>query len=213
MRAIIFDFDGVIADSEPMYTIADDAILRKRGHSYGPGLKEAMLGRSQRESLAAMKKMYGLGDDVETLLAERKQNMLAQFRENVPFYPDFLALLKLVRGRYRLAVATGSTPEMMKIVLARPEVNGVFEVVVSAEEVKRGKPAPDIYLEVARRMRVEPGECLVIEDAETGIASARAAGMKVVAVKREHNKHVDLSKADVVVDSLDEVIGAIEKVC
>jgi HAD superfamily hydrolase (TIGR01509 family) len=135
------------------------------------------------------------------------RRLQAIYREQLPLLPGAVEAVDRLAARWPLAVASSSNRELIDLVLELSGLESHFRVTVSSEEVARGKPAPDVYLEAARRLGVEPGRCAAIEDSENGIRSAKAAGMCVLAIPNPQFPPADeaLSQADDVLQSLDEL--------
>jgi len=194
--AVIFDMDGVLVDSEPLHTRALTLVLGEYGLAWDERESRDFIGVTDVETFAALKARHGLPGDPRAMasrwaecagrLVRRHPRPLA----GVPAVP--LALRE--RG-YRLALASSSRPPLIAATLEAIGVETLFEVVVSAAAVGRGKPAPDVFLEAARRLGVPPARCLVIEDSHNGVTAARAAGMRCVAIPCETTRHQDFGHA------------------
>lgn len=181
---MIFDLDGTLVDSEPHYYEAGRQVLAAHGAS-GFTWREhtRFLGIGTRETLETLREEYGIAAPVERLLAEKDRAYLALARRFTEAFPRMRELAKLLEAAgATLAVASGSSRAAIEAVLEVTGLAPLFPVRVSAEEVGRGKPEPDVLLEAARRLGAEPGGCVVIEDAPAGAEAARRAGMRCVAV-------------------------------
>lgn len=180
---VVFDLDGTLVDTEPLYYAAGRDLLAAHGV---PGFTwqqhTRFLGVGTRDTLEALREEHGLVAPVEELVAEKNRRYL----ELAAHAEAFAGMRRLVERLHAagspLAVASGSSPSAIEAVLESSGLARFFPVRVSAEEVARGKPAPDVLLESARRLGVAPGSCVVVEDAEAGVAAAGAAGMRCVAV-------------------------------
>lgn len=181
--AVIFDLDGTLVDSEPLYHEAGRRTLA--AHGAGGFTWEQHLrfvGVSTRDTLTALRAEYGLAAPVERLLAELDAHYLA-LAAGAAVCGGAVALARALAERgCALAVASGSSRAAIGAVLAGTGLADLFGVTVSAQEVARGKPEPDVFLEAARRLGVAPGDCVVVEDAPPGVRAAGAAGMRCVAV-------------------------------
>ncbi|MFE5393559.1 HAD family hydrolase [Streptomyces sp. NPDC056568] len=182
--SVIFDLDGTLVDSEPNYYEAGRRTLAEYGvPDFGWADHERYVGISTRETVADWRRRYGLRAPVEELLAEKNRHYLELARTSVRAYPQMRAFVELLADHgVPLAVASGSSPEAIRAILARTGLDAWLRTVVSADEVTEGKPAPDVFLEAARRLGAEPGDCVVLEDAAPGVAAAHAAGMRCIAV-------------------------------
>lgn len=200
---ILFDLDGLLVDSEPLWSEADAAFLSARGVSPGPGLKSLLMGTGQLESSRALKERYGLEETVEEIAAGRLALVEGLYRTRLeprPGVPE--VLVRFSRAGWRLALATSSPERLVKVVFARFPWKDDFGAVASGDEVERGKPSPDLFLLAARRLGLSPSSCLVVEDAPAGVAAARAAGMRSVAVPDPRFHRREQLPADLVLDSL-----------
>ena len=208
IRAVVFDMDGVIIDSEHIWDEVREQLARDWDGTYGPEAQRAMMGMSAPEWSAYMRDAVGLAAAPEEINAEVVRRMRARYHEELPVLPGAVeAIRRLREAGLRLAVASSSNRELIETVLATLEVTDSFEQVVSSEEVPRGKPAPDVYLEATRRLGLEPGVCAAVEDSTNGLLAAAAAGLAVVAYpNRRFPPAADaLERAALVVDSLDEL--------
>ncbi|MFE2048236.1 HAD family hydrolase [Streptomyces sp. NPDC059459] len=182
--SVIFDLDGTLVDSEPNYYEAGRRTLTEYGvPDFGWADHEGYVGISTRETVADWRRRYGLRAPVEELLAVKNRHYLELARTSVRAYPQMRAFVELLADHgVPLAVASGSSPEAIAAILARTGLDAWLRTVVSADEVAEGKPAPDVFLEAARRLGADPGDCVVLEDAAPGAAAAHAAGMRCIAV-------------------------------
>jgi HAD superfamily hydrolase (TIGR01509 family) len=206
--AIVFDLDGVIVDSEELWDEVRESLARERGGNWSEQAQADMMGMSSTEWSRYMHDVIGLPEEPEEISREVVERMLERYAEGLPLIDGAVAAVEKLAGIGPLAVASSSNRRLIDRVL---EVSGLapyFEVTVSSEEVARGKPAPDVYLEAARRLGVEPTRCVAVEDSASGIRSAHAAGMHVVAIpNRAFPPAADvLAQADVVLDSI-EALG------
>jgi len=183
LSAVIFDLDGVLADSEPWWNEIDAKLLAEHGVIYRGGYHRNVLGVSYRLACEFYKKTFGLSASVEELMRRRGEIATEFFANHIGLFPSVKPVLKELREiNLRLAVATSSVSASARPFLARHELTNFFDVVVTGEEVERGKPAPDIYLRAAEKLSVPADACLVIEDALSGVAAAKAAKMRVAAI-------------------------------
>ncbi|MFF4927499.1 HAD family hydrolase [Streptomyces griseofuscus] len=182
--AVIFDLDGTLVDSEPNYYEASRLALAEYGvPDYTWTDHESYVGVSTRDTVLLWRDRYGLVAPAEELLAATDRRYLELARAHTRVYPEMRALLELLAADgVPAAVASGSSPEAVAAVLAGTGLEALVSVVVSAADVARGKPAPDTFLEAARRLGADPYDCVVLEDAAPGAAAAHAAGMRCIAV-------------------------------
>ncbi|MFJ3222041.1 HAD family hydrolase [Streptomyces sp. NPDC086783] len=182
--AVVFDLDGTLVDSEPNYFEAGRRTLAGHGVTdFTWADHERYVGISTRETLRLWKERYRLEAPLDVLLADKNGRYLELARAATHVYPEMRRFVELLaRDGVPMAVASGSSPEAIEAILTGTGLDQWLTTVVSAEEVAHGKPAPDIFLEAARRLGVAPADCVVLEDAAPGAAAAHAAGMRCVAV-------------------------------
>ena len=207
-EAVVFDVDGVLVDTEHLWDEVREALTEEWGGRYTPEAQEAMMGMSSPEWSRYLHETVGLREPPEVINKEVVRRMLARYETDLPVVPGAVeAVRRLAEEGLPLAVASSSNRELIDAVLRRLALDAVFEVSVSSEEVARGKPAPDVYLETARRLGVDPNRCLAVEDSASGIRAAHAAGMRVIAYPNRHYPPAQdaLALASRVVRSLSEL--------
>lgn len=182
--SVIFDLDGTLVDSEPNYFEAGRQTLAGQGVTdFTWADHERYVGISTRETLALWKDRYGLTAPLDDLLTEKNRRYLELARASTHVYPEMRGFVELLGAEgVPMAVASGSSPEAIEAILTGTGLASRVTTVVSADEVAHGKPAPDVFLEAARRLGADPSGCVVLEDAAPGATAARAAGMRCVAV-------------------------------
>ena len=185
--AVVFDMDGVLVDTEHLWDEVREELTTEWGGRYTPEAQEAMMGMSSLEWSTYLHEVVGLREKPQTINDEVVRRMLARYEVELPVVPGAIdAVRRLAEAGYRLAVASSSNRELIDAVLRRLELAALFEATVSSEEVERGKPAPDVYLEAVRRLDLAASRCAAIEDSASGIRAARAAGMRVIAYPNRH---------------------------
>ncbi|MER7108716.1 HAD family hydrolase [Streptomyces sp. NPDC000229] len=182
--AVIFDLDGTLVDSEPNYYEAGRRLLERYGVTdFGWERHTDFIGIGTRETLEILKEEYGIDAPVEELLAGKNRHYLELARAATEVFPEMRTFVRRLHAQgVPMAVASGSSRATIEAVLGGTGLDAYLTTLVSAEEVERGKPAPDVFLEAARRLGVEPAHCVVLEDAPPGAAAAEAAGMRCIAV-------------------------------
>ena len=205
--AVVFDLDGVIVDSEQVWDDVRERYAAETGGSYGPQATRDMMGMSSLEWSRYMAETLGVPGTPAAINAAVVERMLERYGEEPPLIPGAVDAVRRVAARWPLAIASSSNPELIDVVLRSAGIAELFEATVSSQEVPRGKPSPDVYLEAARRLGVDAARCAAVEDSHNGIRSAKAAGMRVVAVPNPHFPPDDavLALADVVVASIGEL--------
>jgi HAD superfamily hydrolase (TIGR01509 family) len=180
--AVVFDLDGVIVDSEHVWDEAREGLAKERGGRWHENAQRDMMGMSSVEWSRYMHDVIGLRERPEEINAEVVRRLEATYREELPVIPGAPEAVERLAAEWPLAVASSSNRPIIDLVLDLAGLGSFFRVTVSSEEVRRGKPEPDVYEEAARRLGVEPDRCAAIEDSENGIRAARAASMRVVAI-------------------------------
>lgn len=182
LEAVIFDLDGVIVDSEHVWDSAREALARERGGRWRERAQRDMMGMSSLEWSRYMHDVVGLSEPPEEISAEVVRRLGAIYREELPLIEGAPEAVARLAERWPLAVASSSNRPIIDLVLELSGLEHYFRATVSSEEVACGKPAPDVYLEAARRLGAEPTRSAAVEDSHNGILSAKAAGMRVVAI-------------------------------
>jgi HAD superfamily hydrolase (TIGR01509 family) len=180
--AIVFDLDGVLIDSEERWAAAREALTRESGGEWTEGATRDMQGMSAPEWSRYLREELGVPMSDEDINDDVVAKMETSYRRSLPLLPGAVDAVRALGARWPLGLASSANRQIIGLVLDVAEIAGCFEAAVSSEEVPRGKPAPDVYLEAARRLGVEARRCVAVEDSTNGLWSAHAAGMAVVAV-------------------------------
>jgi HAD superfamily hydrolase (TIGR01509 family) len=204
---VVFDLDGVLLDSEQIWDSVREDLVRDRGGRWHEQAQRDMMGMSSHEWSRYLHDELGVPDPPEEISAEVVRRLESRYRERLPVLPGAREAVERLAARWPLALASSSNRELIDLALELLGVRDLFAATVSSEEVARGKPAPDVYLEAARRLGVDPARAAAVEDSHNGIRAAKAAGMRVIAIPNEHFPPDEdaLSQADVVLDSLAEL--------
>jgi HAD superfamily hydrolase (TIGR01509 family) len=207
ITAVVLDMDGVLIDSEQLWDEVREQLARERGGRWHERAQADMMGMSSTEWSRYMHDVIRLAEPPEEINAEVVRRLLARYRESLPLIPGAVAAVERLAARWPLGLASSSNREVIDAALELAGIAHLFRATVSSEEVEHGKPAPDVYLEAARRLGVDPTSCAAVEDSANGIRSARAAGMRVIAIPNPHYPPSEdvLALADVVLHSLDEL--------
>lgn len=207
IEAVVFDMDGVLIQSEEVWDEVREAYVRQRGGRYDSEIQRAMMGMSSREWSTFLHEAAGVRDAPERINTDVVERMLAAYQAHLPLIDGAVEAVRRLQPEYALAVASSSNRPIIDAVLRLAGIAEAFAVTVSSEEVARGKPAPDVYLEAARRLGVEPSRCAAVEDSHGGIRSAKAAGMRVLAIPNPTYPPDEdsLAQADDVLRSLGEL--------
>jgi HAD superfamily hydrolase (TIGR01509 family) len=202
-RAVIFDLDGLLIDSEPLSQEAWRQAARLYGGEMTPGLLQRMLGLRQIEGASLVRETLGLHVSAEVLRVRRNDVFMDLIPGRIKLMPGARELLEELRRRaIPCGLATSAERRYVTAVLGELRLDDTFAVRVVADDVTRGKPFPDVYLLAAERLGIPPADCLVLEDAPNGVAAAKAAGMSAVAVPNSDTRSLDLSAADARLPSL-----------
>ena len=206
-EAVIFDLDGVIVDSEQVWDEVREQYTVEAGGRYSQTATRAMMGMSSTEWSTYMAEELALPGSPEEINAAIVQRMLARYGEAPPLIDGAVDVVRSIAEAVPVAIASSSNPELIDVVLRAAGLADVVRDAVSSQEVPRGKPSPDVYLEAARRLGVDPTRSTAVEDSHNGIRSAKDAGMRVFAVPNPHYPPGDdaLALADVVLGSLGEL--------
>jgi HAD superfamily hydrolase (TIGR01509 family) len=203
MLAVTFDMDGLMFNTEDVYTLAGSELLARRGRRFTPELKDAMMGLPPRAAFEVMIDRHGLSEPWGVLAAESDEIFLGLLGARLATMPGLLELLAaLEQAGIPKAIATSSGRRLTAACLAPFHLTPRFRFVLTSEDISRGKPDPEIYLLAARRFGVPPAEMLVLEDSQNGCRAAAACGAFTVAVPGEHSRRQDFSIANLVVESL-----------
>lgn len=213
-EAILFDMDGVIADSEEMWNDIDAATLKLHGVEYKGEHKAQVLGKSFPIALAFYRDTFGIRAEIEELMLQRQDIARSFYADRIPMFDDVPQVLAGLKERgYKIGLATSSVSTLARPFLQRQNIEGFFDQLTTGEEVEHGKPNPDIYLKAARKVGVDPAKCLVVEDAVAGVQAGKAAGMMVAAIPDERWGDVSMfpKLADVVLENLTQLIPWLDR--
>jgi len=205
--AVVFDMDGVLIASEEVWDEVREAYVRERGGRYDDEVQRAMMGMSSVEWSQYLHDVAGVPDEPAAINDEVVRRMLDTYREHLPLIDGAVDAVQRLAARYPLGLASSSNRPLIDAVLLVAGLTPFFAATVSSEEVPRGKPSPDVYLEAARRLGVDAQQCAAVEDSHGGIRSAKAAGMRVIAIPNPSYPPDDeaLAQADVTIRALDEL--------
>jgi HAD superfamily hydrolase (TIGR01509 family) len=184
--AVIFDLDGVLVDSERRWNGAKEALVREAGGRWRDEAPRRMMGMSAPEWAVYRRDELAVPMDADAIDREVVRRMEDGYRESLPLLPGAEQAVRSLAERWPLGLASSANREVIDLVLELAGFGDAFQATVSSEEVDRGKPAPDVYLEAARRLEVTPADCVAIEDSSSGLRAADAAGMAVIAVPNPH---------------------------
>jgi HAD superfamily hydrolase (TIGR01509 family) len=209
-KAVVFDLDGVLLDSEQVWNEAKEQLVRERGGRWHDDAPRQMMGMSSPEWAAYLRDELGVDLDTEAISDNVVARLERIYRERLPLLDGAVEAVESLAGHWPLGLASSSNREIIDLFLELSGLRDRFAATLSSEEVERGKPAPDVYLETARRLDAHPALCVAVEDSENGIRAARAAGMAVLAYPNPHYppEPSALAEADEVIDSLHDLTPA-----
>lgn len=209
IKAVIFDMDGVIIDSEPFhYKIFKEYIWKKFSLIISDEEYSTFIGTTNHYIYATLQEKYNFPGELSSIVAEYEEKCLQYLLSTTTERPikgvDVL-VKNIHQNKIKLALASSSPKKVIKIVLDMFKLDEFFDVTVSGQEVENSKPAPDIFLRVAELLHISPEECLVFEDSRNGVTAAKAAGMKCIGYYNPNSGNQDLSRADKIIETFAEV--------
>ena len=210
---VVFDLDGVLLQTEELWDEVRAALAQERGGRYGPEAQRAMMGMSSLEWSRYMHEVVGVADPPEAISEEVVRRLAERYRVRLPLIDGAREAVERVAARWPLALASSSNRPLIDLALELGGLDRFFGATVSSEEVPRGKPSPDVYLEAARRLGVPPERAAAVEDSHSGIRAAKAAAMRVVAIPNPAFPPDEeaLAEADVVLRSIHDLTPAAVK--
>jgi HAD superfamily hydrolase (TIGR01509 family) len=205
--AVVFDLDGLLLDTEQLWDEVREGLARERGARWSDRAQADMMGMSSPEWSRYMNEVLGLHEEPDEIAAEVVRRMESRYRERLPLLPRAREAVERLAARWPLGLASSSNRPLIDLALGLAGLAPLFRVTVSSEEVARGKPAPDVYVEACARLGVAPERAAAVEDSANGIRSAHAAGLRVVAIPNAHFRPAEdaLALAHVVLASLDDL--------
>lgn len=210
VEAIIFDVDGTIADSMWMWKQIDIEYLGRFGIVLPEDLQKNIEGMSFHETAIYFKERFLISDSIDTMMADWNEMAAHKYQYEIPLKKGVLEFIRQCKEKgILLGIATSNSVELLTYLLKAHELEDKFDVIITGSDGLKGKPAPDMYLEAAKRLLVAPNKCLVFEDIMPGILAGKRAGMKVCTIYDEYSKDVLLDKkkeADYYIDSFEELL-------
>lgn len=204
MQAFIFDMDGVIIDSEPLHIAVEIETVRHFGGTITEEQLGQYMGMTNAEMWSAVRNEHHLNHPLEEIISYQLNRKINELRkldiEPIDGIRDLIRSLK--EHNVKIAIASSSPMSFIQEVVKKFHIEQEFNIIMSGEEVERGKPAPDIYLEAAKRLEVRPEQCVVLEDSRHGVNAAKSAGMRCIGFLNPNSGHQDLSAADQTVTTI-----------
>lgn len=205
-RAVVFDLDGLLLDTETLWARAESELFRRHGQEFSHEDQLAVMGTGIEFSARYYAQRLGVAiEQGPALIDEMHGYMLAELEREVAARPGAVELVERLRGQVALGLASNSARFLVDAALATAHLSDAFDVIVTAEDVEHPKPAPDVYLAACARLGVSPSDALALEDSAPGIAAAKAAGLTCIAVPQF--AETDVSVADRVIHSLEELLA------
>jgi HAD superfamily hydrolase (TIGR01509 family) len=207
IEAVVFDLDGILVQSEELWDEARRELAQEHGIEWPDGATDAMMGMSSKEWSRYVHDEVGVPDSPEEINRRVLEKLEQRYRTDLPWIDGAQDAVRRMAASFPLGLATSSNREIIDIVMEVGGFGDLLQVTLSSEEVERGKPAPDVYLEATKRMGVEPARTAAIEDSTNGLLAASSAGMRVIAIPNDAHPPAEkgLAVADVVLDSIDEL--------
>jgi HAD superfamily hydrolase (TIGR01509 family) len=207
IEAVVFDLDGILVQSEELWDAARRELAEEHGIEWPDDATDAMMGMSSKEWSRYVHDEVGVPDSPEEINRRVLEKLEQRYRTDLPWIDGAQDAVRRMAAEFPLGLATSSNREIIDIVVDVGGFGDLFQVTLSSEEVERGKPAPDVYLEVMRRMGADPARTAAIEDSTNGLLAASNAGMRVIAIPNDAHPPAEkgLAVADVVLDSIDEL--------
>jgi HAD superfamily hydrolase (TIGR01509 family) len=202
MKAIIFDMDGLMVDSERLYQQAQEEITRQFNKTLPEKARLTMMGRKPLESMKLLVEALDIPIDAVKLLEMRNDIMREKYKNDLVPLPGLAHIIDTFYGKLKLAISTGAQEEFLDIVVDQLGIRNRFAVLQASDEIEQGKPHPEIYLKTCKKLGFRPGECIVLEDSLNGVLAGKGAGCYVIAVPSEYTKQENFDSADFTADDL-----------
>jgi len=202
MKAIIFDMDGLMVDSERLYHQAQQEIYRQFNKTLPEKTRLKMMGRKPLESMKIFVEALDIPTDAVKLLEMRNDIMREKYKNDLVPLPGLDHIIDTFYGKLKMAISTGAQEEFLDIVVDQLGIRSKFDVLQASDEIEQGKPHPEIYLKTCKKLSLKPGECIVLEDSLNGVLAGKGAGCYVIAVPSEYTKQENFDRADFAADDL-----------
>ncbi len=204
VKALVFDMDGLMIDSERLYFDVEKQIARRYGKKVKDETLWRMMGRRPIEGLTIFVRELGLPLDPAEAVKIRNDLMREKMKQDLLPMPGLFHIINAFYGQLKLAVSTGAPQEFLDIAVDKLGIRDKFDVLLASDDIRRGKPDPEIFLKTCERLGVAPGKAIVLEDSENGVIAGKRAGSTVIAVPSEHTRGQDFSQADFIAANLFE---------
>jgi beta-phosphoglucomutase family hydrolase len=209
LEAVIFDMDGVLIDSEPFHLVVNERIFEDLGINMSEDEYHSFIGTTHKDMWTIIKNRYNLPQSVPELVNMQVSGNIDYIKNEeiqsikIKGITDLLS--RISRENIKIGIASSSPNEVINLVIKKLNISDYFSAIVGGEEIKKGKPAPDIFLKAAKRLEEKPSDCIVVEDSKNGTLAAKAAGMKCIGFKNPNSGNQNLEKADLIIDNYDSL--------
>ena len=210
IQAIVWDFDGVLLDSELLHMEAETETFKKFGFSLPMTVMKQYFGIKLEDYFGEIAERYGMKSTVREMIRAHYETLVHYYGEVFPLTPHALEVLRELAESYDMAIATSRERELAQLAMKRWSLDTYFKSIIYGDDVRAGKPDPEPFLRACDMLGIQPSAAVAVEDAEAGLISAKKAGMNVIALKCEHNRDMDFSRADRVVEDLREIPGLLQ---
>jgi HAD superfamily hydrolase (TIGR01509 family) len=210
IQAVVWDFDGVLLDSELLHMEAETETFKKFGFSLPMTVMKQYFGIKLEDYFGEIAERYGMKSIVHEMIRTHYETLVHYYGEVFPLTPHALEVLNKLAESYDMAIATSRERELAQLAMKRWSLDTYFKSIIYGDDVRAGKPDPEPFLRACGMLGVQPSVAVAVEDAEAGLISAKKAGMDVIALKSEHNRGMDFSRADRVVEDLREIPGLLQ---
>lgn len=205
MKAVIFDMDGVIIDSEPLHIKLEGELLEELGGTFDREKHNSLVGTTDYSMWSMFKDKFNLEPSVEEMVAIKRQRFIDNI-DQIPLVDNFDKLIdSLYQEGYPMALASSNNRGAVNAIIKEFNLDRYLKTSITGDEVDKGKPDPEIFLTAAKKLQLDPESCLVFEDANNGVEAAKAAGMKCIGLQNPNSGDQDLSRADLIIDDFKEL--------
>lgn len=209
IKAVIYDLDDLMVDSNPLHLRAWEKLLKVYGHEFSElpeSSQSKFIGMRVIDISQEIIKYFKLGIGIQEFYGKRVEIFLELVREELKPMPGLIQSIKLLKEKnYKLAIASSGAKKYINLVISKFQLGGIFDIIVTGDDVHKGKPNPETYTTACKKLNILPEDCVVLEDATVGIMAAKSAGCKCIGVKNPHTPPQDLSKADLILSNLKEL--------
>ena len=209
LKAVIFDMDGVLIDSEPFHLAVNEKIFADLGINLGEDEYLSYIGTTHKDMWSTIKKRHSLPQSVPELVNMQVSGNINYIKkediEPIKIKGVGRLLSEIARENIKIGIASSSPTKVIELVINKLKLSDYFSAIVGGEEIDRGKPSPDIFFKAAKRLNTKPSDCIVIEDSKNGVLAAKAAGMKCIGFKNPNSGNQNLRAADLIIDNYDSL--------